>query len=701
MPRLAPLLAILLLLPCAWLAVPPTLAGQLEPELSAAGWWSLIALPVAAFGLLWAPRPAKPAPSAFALFLAVALLPLAWRAPTDTLSASRALLCGIASWVALSNATLLDERGRRWLVAGLCLLTLALCAPALAGVAPRLAGALGNSGATSEAALPGALAALSLLAHRAAPLRLLAALALVLFGLYSAAAPSLAGAVAFCAAAGLLAWRRAAIRRTALLGIALFTLAAGATLANARFATTRDAPTAVSATEAPGNGHFGGVGVRMSLARATWAMFRDQPAFGVGLGQFRAAFPPYREASERQVSNQAAGAGVETEVEHAHDDYLTVLAETGVLGALAWLAFLAFIAIRAFAALSKPDAMQAALASVCIGGLCVAALRAPLTFNPAATSLYFAAAGALLALEGPVARPRGPRRFVGWLALGLIAMQAPRAWAIVQHGRALRGPQADVAAALRACPDSPLALSLAARGQADDAEGKARARRLWSDVLARRPEQFEAWVQSGVLAAGDGDAASARDAWQRALRLAPERSGLEQNLLVMEARLGSDAEFAAAAERAKGRVERARIETIGANEVLAGDDRAGLRLMGFAGVPDLTAAPELLYERARSAGDAPGVLAKALETLAHLRWAREHVERGDHAAAVRSLRQALRLAPGAHTWRLELAAALWSAGDRDAARAEVERADAKAGDWTKLAPWAGDVLFQAGLFASR
>jgi thioredoxin-like negative regulator of GroEL len=89
-----------------------------------------------------------------------------------------------------------------------------------------------------------------------------------------------------------------------------------------------------------------------------------------------------------------------------------------------------------------------------------------------------------------------------------------------------------------------------------------------------------------------------------------------------------------------------------------------------------------------------------LEFFAQLRWAREHAQSGNFANAVRSYRQALRWAPNARSVRLELAAALLQSGQNvDDARAEVDRAGARARDWTILPPWAGAALLEAGLLA--
>jgi tetratricopeptide (TPR) repeat protein len=251
-------------------------------------------------------------------------------------------------------------------------------------------------------------------------------------------------------------------------------------------------------------------------------------------------------------------------VEHAHNDYLTVLAEAGVLGFSAWCAALALLFLGAWRALRGFEPANRALAACVLGGLLNAALRSPLSFNPASAGLFFAAGGALLARELHASGKLRARRGFAVLLVALLFLQVPRAWSLVQHGRALRAPDAiDTRAALLACPDSPLALSLAARWL--PAERNSEARALWERVLVLRPHNFEALVQAGLLAALDGDAQSARAHWEPARELAPERSSVHQNLLYLEAEFGSEQQFEAAQRASAGSVPRSWLEAAGSN----------------------------------------------------------------------------------------------------------------------------------------
>jgi O-antigen ligase len=62
------------------------------------------------------------------------------------------------------------------------------------------------------------------------------------------------------------------------------------------------------------------LGNRLVVGRDTLRMFRDHPWLGTGLGSFAVVYPQYQSFP------------TDTVYEHAHDDYLEALAETGVLG---------------------------------------------------------------------------------------------------------------------------------------------------------------------------------------------------------------------------------------------------------------------------------------------------------------------------------------------------------------------------------
>jgi O-antigen ligase len=78
---------------------------------------------------------------------------------------------------------------------------------------------------------------------------------------------------------------------------------------------------------------------RMAQMQAGWRMFLAHPLTGVGPGNYTPAYPAFA------VGTWYASRG------HAHNYYIHILAETGVIGALAYLALLAGVIRQAIATL--------------------------------------------------------------------------------------------------------------------------------------------------------------------------------------------------------------------------------------------------------------------------------------------------------------------------------------------------------------
>jgi O-antigen ligase len=70
------------------------------------------------------------------------------------------------------------------------------------------------------------------------------------------------------------------------------------------------------------------LGRRASMSRGAARIFRDHPIRGCGLGTLVAVFPGYENAYDGKV------------IDHAHDDYMEGLAETGLLGGICGVIFL-------------------------------------------------------------------------------------------------------------------------------------------------------------------------------------------------------------------------------------------------------------------------------------------------------------------------------------------------------------------------
>ena len=77
------------------------------------------------------------------------------------------------------------------------------------------------------------------------------------------------------------------------------------------------------------------VGKRVAMRHDTWRLFLDHPIIGTGLGTLQLVYPPYDTLYDGKVVN------------HAHNDYLEALAETGVIGGLCCLWFLGILLLNA------------------------------------------------------------------------------------------------------------------------------------------------------------------------------------------------------------------------------------------------------------------------------------------------------------------------------------------------------------------
>jgi len=70
---------------------------------------------------------------------------------------------------------------------------------------------------------------------------------------------------------------------------------------------------------------------RVEMFRDSLRIFQDHRVLGTGLGTLQEVFPLYESLYDGLVVN------------HSHNDYAEVLAETGVIGGLCWLSFLGFL----------------------------------------------------------------------------------------------------------------------------------------------------------------------------------------------------------------------------------------------------------------------------------------------------------------------------------------------------------------------
>jgi len=126
------------------------------------------------------------------------------------------------------------------------------------------------------------------------------------------------------------------------------------------------------------------VGKRASMRHDTFRIFLDHPALGTGLGTFQMVFPPYESNYDARIVN------------HAHNDYLEVLAESGLAGGICCLWFLAILFIESVKGLKDlGGSFGAALNLSGLVGCCGLLVHSLVDFNlhiPANALLFFVSA---------------------------------------------------------------------------------------------------------------------------------------------------------------------------------------------------------------------------------------------------------------------------------------------------------------------
>jgi O-antigen ligase len=101
----------------------------------------------------------------------------------------------------------------------------------------------------------------------------------------------------------------------------------------------------------------------------TVRMIRANWLFGVGLGAYQTAYPIYSQRDRFHLVGQA------------HNDYLQVLADGGIICAIAVFAFLVLLVRYARRAINHPDPVLASLAIGCTGGVFAMLVHSLFDFN--------------------------------------------------------------------------------------------------------------------------------------------------------------------------------------------------------------------------------------------------------------------------------------------------------------------------------
>jgi tetratricopeptide (TPR) repeat protein len=288
---------------------------------------------------------------------------------------------------------------------------------------------------------------------------------------------------------------------------------------------------------------------RLGLWRRTLAMYRAQPLFGVGPGNFQVYFPAYAEPGAHADGVMTA----RTVPRRSHEDLLERLAETGPLGLAALLAIYAVglaIAVRrsrraaAEPARASAPGDQSTIAVAAGAAGCLAALFGcglsgfPLAMP--ATSLLFAIALGFLACEGttPAAAvsARGARRSFRAVAISLslaiVAVTAIgslrgliRSYWLARERVALRPAAPDLNAALRTLRAAERASPGTFEVALETASVLERLHRFGDSLAATdragaiEPYAIPVWLVRAKAALASGDAQAALDHADRALRL--------------------------------------------------------------------------------------------------------------------------------------------------------------------------------------
>lgn len=247
----------------------------------------------------------------------------------------------------------------------------------------------------------------------------------------------------------------------------------------------------------------------------TWDLAQRVPWLGVGLGGWMTTYPVFSRAAFTQ---------------HAHQGYLQVLAEGGVVALLAKLAFLVYLLRSGWRLCRLPSPKARATGPALLAATAAFMLHNAIDFDwyvpaiPAALALLAAVANRMIQ-PGEPAGDRGKAWLAGLLlvlvASPLAIAERHRATAQAQLREALPGSAKEsVDAALAWAPWSALLYEeqagvRAAMGQSHAAEAAYRA------ALERRPNTARLWYRLAALQAADGQVESALNASATAVRLSP------------------------------------------------------------------------------------------------------------------------------------------------------------------------------------
>lgn len=687
------LVVLALLAPVAFLCLPSSinvLGGDPYPVPSASGWLGLLLVPLAILTFVNPGRPRVISLASVAALGLFATLEFWFRELSDVFEARRALLGWLFVALGLAAGSSLKAEGRRRLSEGLVLITLLLSGAAL--FSESRAGAFGNSGATSQVALAGAILGAWFGVSRRGMFGWVGILAALVFGVHVVLTPVYASLVAFVVGLGSL-FLSAEVRNKPgrARALAIFCILPLIGLGLAKIVPTEgppaDDPELVTATATSGD--TGGFEVRRRIWTSLAVNLGDSWLMGMGPGQFQAAYPPLRDPREIEASRHGVCLGGLSEVEHAHSGPLQVNAELGRIAGLEFALLLGLFALAALGRIRSSEKHGArGLAAAALGALAVALVNAAWSFVPVNALVAFALFGCV---QGQSDSPRIGRVLARALAV-LLVVALPWSWAFVDHGAKWKGVVAAATTGEGAAYGEQLEALVEAHPDSFAAQMETRRRtsakndpEVWSQMLNGRPHSVEVLERKGLAEIYAGDFASAIETFDRALELSPTHPRLLQTRI----RIGwSDGDPDAALPylerlRENGCLDDGWMRSRATECLLLGRIETGIEILGRLEPDAKLTSPELLSQRAREATDQGAKqTGEALRTAANTLWAREHAQSKDYRNAVRLYRQAVAASYAGYqdysrALLAEQAAAEWRAGRTEDSFRQAERATSK------------------------
>lgn len=369
--------------------------------------------------------------------------------------------------------------------------------------------------------------------------RALAVAAMACAGAYLLVNQSRSGLVALPLGLGLLAWLRWRDRGWLPLAIA----AAGA-LGGTLVHVALPKPAAVDATLARTELRRGTstLAVRFEIAKGSTRLWAESPIWGLGPGQFAVHYPRVR--SQEEIDLSSHGRQFPTEVRTAHDDWLELLVDGGLL------ALGLFVAMLAALFRSQPDKTRLLPLFVL---LLLMLVRAPLWNAPAAVLACWLVGVPRPALPAAARwqRPLALLLGLALLALGIPVLVANHLGAGYQHAvaRGAPPPLADVAAAAAWMPGEPRWFEILTREKlaTGDLQGAAVA---GARAIQLRPHHPQLYLNLAEVLAKGAKFAEAHAVARQGLANDPGHPELRVLLLTVLAQQGDvDAAILAVVER--------------------------------------------------------------------------------------------------------------------------------------------------------